>query len=157
MKTVEMSSQETLRVVAFPVGKLTLSVPIQSVYRVISKIPVYGSGERGVGIAHLEDYELTVFDLEYQLFTQKNEETIQTPSHIIVVQSQSEVLGLSVKQAPTLMNLQRDRVRVLPESYRQADTLSVCSHVAILAEKEETMTIFLLDVEQLLSQVFSKK
>ena len=157
MKTVEISSQETWRVVAFSVGKLTLSVPMQSVYRVLSQVPVYGSGERGVGIAHLEDYELTVFDLEYQLFTQKNEEEIPTSSHIIVVQSQREVLGLSVKQAPNLMNLQRDRVRILAESYRQGDTLSFCSHVAVLTDKEETMTIFLLDVEQLLAQVFTKK
>ncbi|MFB6275372.1 MAG: chemotaxis protein CheW [Halothece sp.] len=152
MKTAQTASNTTLRVVTFPVGKLTLSVPIQSVYRVLSQVPVEGSGERGVGIAHLEDYELTVFDLEYQLFTKAQEEAIQAPagSHIIVVQSNSEVLGLLVKQAPALMNLPRDRVRVLPSSYRKADTLSFCSHVAVLEQQEQTVTVFLLDVEKLL-------
>jgi purine-binding chemotaxis protein CheW len=152
MKTTETSASTTLRVVTFPVGKLTLSVPIQSVYRVLSQVPVYGSGERGVGIAHLEDYELTVFDLEYQLFTQKNQEPIAAPtgSHIVVVQSETEVLGLLVKQAPTLMNLPRDRVRVLPSSYRKADTLGFCSHVAVVEEGEETKTVFLLDVNRLI-------
>ncbi|QDZ40075.1 chemotaxis protein CheW [Euhalothece natronophila Z-M001] len=152
MQTVEQSSTTTFRVVTFPVGKLTLAVPIESVYRVLSEIPVEGSGERGVGVAHLEDYELTVFDLEYQLFTQKPSEPISAPagSYLVVVQSQSEVLGLLVKQAPTLMNLSRDRVRVLPQSYRQADTLTVCSHVAVLeAENQSSNTVFLLDVEQL--------
>lgn len=156
---IDTNTKTTIRVVAFPVGKLTLSVPIQSVYRVLSQIPVYGSGERGVGIAHLEDYELTVFDLEYQLFTKQEESSIEAPqgSHIIVVQSDTEVLGLLVKQAPTLMNLERDRVRVLPASYRQADTLGFCSHVAVLEQEEETITIFLLDVERLLPQSSSKQ
>ena len=152
MTTAEQSLTTTLRVVTFPVGKLTLAVPIESVYRVLSNIPVEGSGERGVGVAHLEDYELTVFDLEYQLFAQKPSEPISAPagSYIVVVQSQTEVLGLLVKQAPTLMNLPRDRVRVLPPSYRQADTLTVCSHVAILdpeAENQPAKTVFFLDVE----------
>lgn len=152
MKTVETTTN-TLRVVTFPVGELTLAVPIQAVYRVLSQIPIAGSGERGVGVAHLEDYELTVFDLEYKLFTKPRETGIvHAPmgSHVIVVQSQAEVLGLLVKQAPTLMNLARDRVRVLPASYRKTDTLGFCSHVAVLQEEKETMTVFLLDVEQLM-------
>lgn len=150
----QTTATKTLRVLTFPTGNLTLSVSIESVYRVLSKVPVYGSGERGVGVAHLEDYELTVFDLEYQLFTQKTETSIESSpkSHIIVVQSQSEVVGLLVKQAPTLMNLPLDRVRLLPASYRKADTLSFCSHVAVLEEKEGTVTVFLLDVERLLPQ-----
>jgi purine-binding chemotaxis protein CheW len=152
MKTVETTTN-TLRVVTFPVGELTLAVPIQAVYRVLSQIPIAGSGERGVGVAHLEDYELTVFDLEYKLFTKPRETGIvHAPmgSHVIVVQSQGEALGLLVKQAPTLMNLARDRVRVLPASYRKTDTLGFCSHVAVLQEEKETITVFLLDVEQLM-------
>ncbi len=157
METIESSSQIIWQVVAFPVGTLILSVPIQSVYRVLSKIPVNGSGERGVGIAHLENDELTVFDLEYQLFPQQMQQNLAIKgSHIIVVQSETEVLGLLVKQTPTLMNLERDRVRILPDSYRQADTLSFCSHVAILDGKEARTTVFLLDVEQLLQEIVKK-
>ncbi len=152
MKTVETTTN-TLRVVTFPVGELTLAVPIQAVYRVLSQIPIAGSGERGVGVAHLEDYELTVFDLEYKLFTEPRQSGfVHAPigSHLIVVQSQQEALGLLVKKAPTLMNLPRDRVRVLPASYRKTDTLGFCSHVAVLQEEKETITVFLLDVEQLM-------
>lgn len=151
MKNEPLTSTATLRVVSFPVGNLILSVAIDSVYRVLSQIPVYGSGERGVGIAHLEDYELTVFDLEYYLFTRKQEEPqpASTGNHIIVVQSATEVIGLLVKEAPTLRNLPRDRVRALPSSYRQTDTLSFCSHVAVLEQEQPTITVFLLDVEQL--------
>ncbi|MDR9405516.1 MAG: chemotaxis protein CheW [Halothece sp. Uz-M2-17] len=154
LKTAETSSQTTVRVVTFPVGSLTLAVPIQSVYRVLSEITIHGSGERGVGVAHLEDYELTVFDLEYHLFINhiKNSVNNVTKNHVIVVQSQQEVVGLQVKAAPTLRNLPRDRVRVLPPSYRKADTLNFCSHVAILEETEATLTIFLLDVERLFPQ-----
>jgi len=151
-QTVNPSSTTSLRVVAFPVGQLTLSVPIQSVYRVLSHVPLYGSDERGVGIAHLEDYELTVFDLEYKIFTHKQQEPIQAPegSHIVVVQSHQEVLGLLVKQPPTLMTLPRDQIRVLPSSYRKADSLSFCSHVAVVEQQEESVTIFLLDVDRLI-------
>jgi purine-binding chemotaxis protein CheW len=48
------------------------------------------------------------------------------------------------------MNLPRDRVRVLPSSYRKADTLGFCSHVAVVEEGEETKTVFLLDVNRLI-------
>ncbi|AFZ44965.1 CheW domain protein [Halothece sp. PCC 7418] len=154
LKTAETSSQTTVRVVTFSVGTLILAVPIQSVYRVLSQITIHGSGEKGVGVAHLEDCELTVFDLEYYLFIDniKNSVNHVTKNHVIVVQTQQEVVGLQVKDAPTLRNLPRDRVRVLPASYRQADTLSFCSHVAVLEETEATLTIFLLDVERLFPQ-----
>jgi len=151
LKTAEISSQTMVRVVTFPVGTLTLAVPIQSVYRVLSEITIHGSGERGVGVAHLEDCELTVFDLEYHLFIEniKNSVNHVTKNHVIVVQSQQEVVGLQVKEAPSLKNIPRDRVRVLPPSYRQADTLSFCSHVAVLEAAKMQLTIFLLDVERL--------
>ena len=72
LKTAETSSQTTVRVVTFPVGTLILAVPIQSVYRVLSQITIHGSGEKGIGVAHLEDCELTVFDLEYYLLDRKS-------------------------------------------------------------------------------------
>lgn len=153
-KTVEASAQTTVRVITFPIQNLTLAVPIQSVYRILSQVTIHGSGEKGVGIAHLEDYELTVFDLEYHLFPQSTENLTKTvtKNHVIVVQTQKEIVGLNVKQAPTLKNIPRDRVRTLPTSYRKADTLSFCSHVAVIEETEATVTIFLLDVERLLPQ-----
>lgn len=154
LQTAETSSQITVRVVTFPIGTLTLAIPIESVYRVLSQITIHGSGERGVGVAHLEDFELTVFDLEYHLFIEniKNSVNRVNKNHVIVVQSQQEIVGLQVKEAPSLKNIPRDQVRVLPDSYRKADTLHFCSHVAILEEIEAKTTIFLLDVERLLPQ-----
>ncbi len=150
-KTVAASAQTTVRVITFPIKNLTLAVPIESVYRILSQVTIHGSGEKGVGIAHLEDYELTVFDLEYHLFPQSTENSTKTvtKNHVIVVQGQQEVVGLNVKQAPALKNIPRDRVRVLPASYRKADTLNFCSHVAVLEEAGAKITIFLLDVEHL--------
>ncbi|HBY78620.1 MAG TPA: chemotaxis protein CheW, partial [Cyanobacteria bacterium UBA11148] len=39
---------------------------------------------------------------------------------------------------------------ILPESYRNADTVDIARHVAVIPKDETSLTIFLLDIELLL-------
>ncbi|NES01156.1 MAG: chemotaxis protein CheW, partial [Symploca sp. SIO1B1] len=47
------------------------------------------------------------------------------------------------------------QIRILPESYRRADTLDIASHVAVINQAGVALTVFLLDVELLLP-IFQK-
>jgi purine-binding chemotaxis protein CheW len=48
------------------------------------------------------------------------------------------------------MEIPLSAIRLLPESYRRADTLEVASHVAVIPQDKESITIFLLDVDLLM-------
>ena len=49
------------------------------------------------------------------------------------------------------MEIALSYVRVLPDSYRNADIFGFATHVAVIPAMETPTTIFLLDVDQLLA------
>jgi purine-binding chemotaxis protein CheW len=55
-----------------------------------------------------------------------------------------------VNNAPTLLDVLPQQIRQLPDSYRQNDTLQSASHVMVVEEKSEKLTVFLLDPDLLL-------
>jgi purine-binding chemotaxis protein CheW len=54
-----------------------------------------------------------------------------------------------VSQAPTLIDLSLEQIRLLPDAYRRADTLKIASHVTVIPDKNATKTIFILDLTSL--------
>jgi purine-binding chemotaxis protein CheW len=141
----------SLKLIVFSMGGLNLALRIESVYKVVNRTPVYSSGVGFVGVTHVGDGEVTVVDL-YQRFFKFN-----PPSHfdpggylVIVKNTTGELYGIPVPDTPTLVEVPLSQIRVLPESYRRADTLEVASHVAVLPQDAAPLTIFLLDVDLLL-------
>jgi purine-binding chemotaxis protein CheW len=71
--------------------------------------------------------------------------------YLIVVQNTTnELYGIPVVETPALMEVPQEMIRVLPESYRRADTLDVASHVVVIPQNGTPLTIFVLDVDRLL-------
>jgi purine-binding chemotaxis protein CheW len=64
-----------------------------------------------------------------------------------------ETFGISIGQAPTLQDVAVSQIRTLPESYRQADTLEVASHVTVIPQQEGTLTVFILDPDRVVPPV----
>ena len=135
----------SLRLVVFEMGKLKLALRIDAVYKVLNQTPIYGSGFNDVGIAYVGDREITVVELHRRFFADKGK-------YLIVVQnSESELYGIPIVAVPVLMEIPLSTIQVLSENYRHADVLGeVATHVCHLAQKDATLTIFLLDVGQLL-------
>lgn len=154
-------SQKTInsqKVIVFGMGNVNLALPINTVYKVLNQIPIYGSGLNGVGIAHIGDREVTVVDLHQQLFQSNNVTEESKKSYLIVIKNtQNDLYGIPVASVPTLMEIPQSTIRVLPEAYRNADVFGFATHVAVIAEVEPPMTIFLLDVDQLLSNHSSRE
>lgn len=138
------NSADFEKVVVFGMGNVNLALPSDAVYKVTNQTAVSGTGLSGVGIAHIGDRQVTIIELHRRFFAPKGK-------YLIVVESkQGELFGIPVAAVPTLMDIPKARIQALPESYRHADMLAIASHVCYIPQEETPLTIFLLDVEQLL-------
>jgi purine-binding chemotaxis protein CheW len=143
-----------LKLLLFKIGKLNVALPIDSVQKVISNPSVYGSGINPFGVAHLGDREITVLDLHRRFFKQSQFVDASCRCYLILAKnSAGESFGILVGETPTLIDVPLSQIRTLPESYRRADTLEVASHVTIVPQPDASLTVFVLDVDQLIAPV----
>ena len=142
--------EPSLQLLVFSVGTLKLSLPIQAIYRVVTQNLVHGSGLHPVGVTLINDLEVIVIDLYRRLFKSTPTESTKTHCLVIVQSSSGELYGIPTPDTPELMDVPLSLLRVLPESYRRADTLDIASHVALIPLEQGSLTIFLIDINQLL-------
>ena len=142
---------ELIKLLVFEIGKLTLAIPILQVQKVIRQKEVHGSGLSYVNLAHLDESEVTVIDLHQKLFGVSSIQPESAGYFIISKNVAGESLGIVVPQSPTLIDVTLDRIRVLPPTYRRADTLEIASHVTVLDRDEISTTIFILDLTRLVT------
>lgn len=149
-----------IKLIVFEIGELNLALPIESVYKVVDRVRIYSSGINSVGVAHIGDSlrdssaspEVTVIDLYCRLFKSNHKTELDRGGYLVIVQTTTgELYGIPVANTPVLMEVSLSMIRLLPESYRRADTLEFASHVAVIPRAAEPLTIFLLDVDLLLS------
>jgi chemotaxis signal transduction protein len=147
----QSSSVQTLKLIVFSLGQsstklLYLGAEINSVKKIISQTAIHSSGQTLAGVAHLDDQEVTILDLHRSVFGTP----IPEASYLVILRlTGSELLGIPVEKSPVLVEVPSNDVRVLPASYRQIDTLSIASHVAVAETEEGSQTIFLLDPAQM--------
>ncbi len=148
---VAKSSNSLLKIVVFPIGKLNVALPVYQVRKVIKKTTVYGSGITHVNLTHIEDQEVTVIDLHQKLFKVSQTDLCKGKEYLIITKSLiNEPLGIVVTETPTLMDIPLSQIRTIPNTYRDADTLGIASHVAVMSQKNATTkTIFILDLERI--------
>ena len=139
-----------IKLLVFEIGKLTLALPILQVQKVVKQNEVHGSGLSHVNLTHLAEQEVAIVDLHQKLFGVSLTQAEATGYFIISKNIAGEPLGIVVSQAPTLIDVQREQIRLLPDSYRRADTLAIASHVAIIPQEKTTLTIFILDLLKLI-------
>ena len=143
-------SEPSLELVVFSIGKLNLALQIESVYKITNYEPIYADGLGYVGVAHIDDQEITVVNLYQRLF--KSQQSDESPANnclLIVQNSKEELFGIPVIDTPKLIEVPLSQIRGLPEAYRRADTLEIASHVAVIPQAETKLTLFVVDVDQL--------
>lgn len=139
-----------IKLVAFNVGKLSLAVRIDQVQKVVNLPTVLGSGLNPVGLTQVGNQEITVMNLHQRLFRAEAFQAPASHTYLILVQTATgEVFGIPISETPLLLEVPRQLIRVLPDSYRRADTLEIASHITVIPDGETTRTLFLLDVEML--------
>lgn len=134
----------SLKLVVFEMGSLKLALRIETVYKVLNQAPVYGSGLTGVKIARIGDRDITVVELHRRFFAPRG-------NYLIVVKNSiGELYGIPVVAVPVLIVVPLSSIQVLSESYRHTNLLEIATHVCHIPQAETPLTIFLMDVEQLL-------
>ena len=144
-------STESIKLLVFDIGKLTLALPILQVQKVIRQKEVHGSGLSYVNLIHLQEEEVTIVDLHQKLFGVSITQSESTGYFVLSKNVGGESLGIAVPQSPTLTDVSLDRIRLLPDTYRHADTLEIASHVTVIDRDGTTVTIFILDLARLVS------
>ena len=141
---------KAVKLLVFEIGQLTLALPILQVKKVIKHNGVHGSGLSHVNLTHLPEEAIAVVDLHQKLFNVSLPEAATNEGYFIISQPiAQESLGIMVAQSPSLIDIPAQQIRLIPESYRRADTLEIASHVAILPQENDTsVTIFILDLER---------
>ncbi|MBR8832238.1 MAG: hypothetical protein N5P05_003490 [Chroococcopsis gigantea SAG 12.99] len=140
-----------VKLLVFSIGSLHLALSVSTVKKVLNYSAVRGTGLSHFGITTIEDREITVIDLHRRLFKTPQAQVSGDKGYLILaLNSDGEYFGIWVAVAPSLEDVPLSQLRILPESYRRSDTLSIASHVMALATKDSTLTVFLLDVDRLL-------
>ncbi len=144
--------QKSLKLLVFPVGKLMLSLPVDEVEKVINLPELYSSGLNSLAVAHGDDGEIVAIDLHKKLFNiSAVPDSQEQNAYLVIAQNtMDEKFGIIVTQTPSIIDVPLSDVRVLPQSYRQADTLEIASHVVIFKNDNQSLTIFIIDSDRVL-------
>ncbi len=137
------------KLLIFQTGTLDLALPIESVKKITHYTPLQGSGTTAVGLIHVDEMEITAIDLHKRLFRVPQPPLEGRQFLILAKNSIEELFGILVSETPSLLELPVSQIRTLPESYRRGDTLEIASHVTRLQRNEQSLTVFILDVDRL--------
>ena len=148
--SVSTKSDSLIKLLVFEIGKLTLALPILQVQKVVKKSQVHGSGLSHVNLFHLPEQEIAIVDLHQKLFGVSLTQSESEGYFIISKNVAGEPLGIVINQAPTLIDVSLEQIRLLPDAYRRSDTLEIASHVTTVSQPDITATIFILDLTRLI-------
>jgi hypothetical protein len=149
------TAQVMLKLISFqlcspqdPSRTLNFAVGIDQMQRILNNTVSVGSGMNPVGLVAEQD--ITMIDLHQLIFGQP----LMTSSYLVVVNSPTQgLLGIPVTQSPSLVDIAQDQLKPLPATYRAMDTLGIASHVGQAQTDTGLQTIFLLDLDRLVSHL----
>lgn len=146
-KAILFSFQQQLQESNLPIY---FGVYIHTVQHIHGQTTVYSSGKTPVGIAQLKDQEVTVLDLNRYLW----DTPLPQSNYLIVLKAaKGELIGIPVADSPILVELPPEKIRLLPQTYRQIDQLGIASEVAAADIEGVIQTAFLLDLDRLMQVV----
>jgi hypothetical protein len=123
----------TLELVMFDIAKVNFGIPMTKINRVISNVFL------GEDFSLTQDVE--ILDL-HQLLSGVE---ISNPNAIAIFTGQDlKLYGVPIETAPTLISVPLDRIRVLPSDVRRDNPLGIASHIAMISDANNELTIFIL-------------
>ncbi len=154
LPTKDKTSQK-IKLLVFPIDNLNAGLHVDTVQKVVNYSTIYSSGLNHYGVVNFDDQEITVIDLHKRLFnTPQSFNETEKKYLLLALNSINETFGVVIKETPSLYDVNLSNIRVLPASYRQADTLKIASHVTVIPqENQQDLTIFILDPDELVPPV----
>jgi len=146
---INLQAETSISVLVFPIGSINFAVPVEAIAKVQKYTHIFSSGLNHMGVAHIDDREVTILDLQRRLFNTTAIDAEHQKGYLILIDTPvGEQFGIPVLAMPKFLKIPVSVIRTLPEIYRRSDTLGVASHVAVISEP--TLTVFMLDPEKLL-------
>ena len=143
-----VNSPNTLKLIVMSLGRLTLACRIETVYKIVNCSRIHSSGLGYTGLTHIDNHTAVVIDLHHKLF---NTPLADEPEYFVLIKPRTgALLAIPVIKPPNLMDIQHEQIRALPEPYRQSDTLSIASHVAVIPGGNNTLTVFVINENSLI-------
>jgi chemotaxis signal transduction protein len=156
------NDDDTLRTIVFALADMEqtsmsqylFAMPVEAVDKAIVYPVERTRLKDGIGLMNLGDRTLTIVDLR-QKFTDIAPERDSSKFLILFQTQMGEHCGLPVKDAPVLLDIDRETIRSIPLAYREVNQLSFASHMAIIPQEDgvEPMQILLLGLNQPLPQL----
>jgi len=121
-------------------------VHIHFIQHIYGKTTIYSSGKTLAGIAHVNDHEITTFDLCRYL----SDQPLPEIKYLITLRSPDlDLIGIPLADSPILVEVSAENIRALPATYRHLDHLGLADQVAIAETEEGSQTAFLIDLQRL--------
>jgi chemotaxis signal transduction protein len=122
-----------IELVVFEIAEVSFGIPMTKINRVISNIFLG------------EDYSLTqdveIVDLHQRI---TGIEIANFNAIVIFTGTDGRLYGIPIETVPSLTTIPLDRIRTIPQDLRTKNPLGIASHVAIIANADLELTIFIL-------------
>ena len=145
---------EVGKFIVFMIADYLVALPMVTVLKVVNYPPGLNGNLRSAGIIQIGQHPIAILDLHHKFTNSYAPQLTRNSPFLVITQMvRGELCGIPVDETPNIVDLPRDSIRALPKSYHQLGqiNLDIFSHVAVLSEEEKTFTIFLLDINRLLS------
>jgi chemotaxis signal transduction protein len=125
--------EPNIELIIFNIGEVSFGIPIAKIDRIVSSF-------------HLgEDYTLTqdveILDLHHRL---SGKELANPTAIAIFIGDRQQLFGIPIDTVPILIEVPLDRIRSLPDEFRTTNPLGIASHLAIISNQIEELTVFIL-------------
>lgn len=137
----------TGKFIVFKIADYFFALPISIVVKAIN-YPQNNRDLNSTGLVQIGSHTLALLDLHQLLGDRTSHLDRNTPFLLIVQVVEGELCAIPVDEPPNLVELSRDSIRALPQSYHHNNLLDLVSYGAILSESGKTFTIFFLDINQ---------
>jgi chemotaxis signal transduction protein len=123
----------TIELIVFAIGEVSFGIPITKINRVISSIFI------GEDFSLTQDVE--ILDLHHGL----TGVSLSTPNAIAIFTGERQQLyGIPIDTVPTIVCVPLDRIRTLPDELRHNRSIGIASHIAMVSDSEQDLTVFIL-------------
>jgi len=144
---------ETEKFIVFRVTDYLLALPIGEVLKVVNySSTTIDKGLKTMGLIQLGKHTIRMLNLQERLSSDSSLPLPADQAFLVITRTlQGELLGISVKEPPNLMELPLETIHLLPPSESQSGIFDLASHGAVVSEAQATTTIFLLDLQRVLN------
>ncbi|BAZ47750.1 putative CheW protein [Nostoc sp. NIES-4103] len=138
--------------ITFKVSTYILALPIDSVFKVVTCPYDLSKMLRSTKLAQMGQRTVMLFN-PYSCLERNHDRNQQENDHlgrflIIAQGSVGELYGIQVDAPPNMLSISESSIQPIPQSFHHIGLPTWVSRIAIVNQKEQPITILMLDINQ---------